>query len=111
MALAVDLAAPGQDFSDVNARAAEFKLCFSIAGEPWHAQPVEVPEEIYVKGAFDRVPLSSSPLAAPPDPFGLSGRTALRFAGEQLPHSDLRRPPMLVVDGGLPRWTIQTFAC
>lgn len=32
-------------------------LCWPIVGEPWHAQPVEVPESQRVAGAWRRLPM------------------------------------------------------
>lgn len=79
--LAVDLAG---DYLGITRNAARYNLCFPINGEPWHAQPAEVPEAQRTAGAWRRIPLASTPPPPPvdADPLHLRGRTALRFIGE-----------------------------
>jgi len=74
-ALAVDFGAPGADFAELHARAAEFGLVFPLSREPWHGQPIQVAESYRVAGAWRRLPQPAPP--APPvdlDPLHANGR-------------------------------------
>ncbi len=59
--LAMDI---GGNVNEARRRAAEFGICFPVAGEPWHAQPVEVTATRYVGNPFHVGGLATTP------PFG-----------------------------------------
>lgn len=85
--MAVDLAG---NYGPINRRGRDFSLCFPVAGEAWHAQPVEITESARVAGADSRLPPPTP--KTPVDPLELRGRT------------------MLVIDSGLTTYAIRTFA-
>jgi len=85
-ALAADLTG---DYRPIVRRAKEFGLCFPIASESWHVQPIEITEPARIRGAEHRLAHISSP---PTDTYDLKGRT------------------MLVLDSAITTHKIGTFA-